>query len=84
MTYDPDLGLIVLFGGAVGGNWQNSTNYTWVWNGITWNQIYPAAVPPNRYAFGMDYDSTNKAILMFGGYSTGPARGDTWLLTLAP
>jgi hypothetical protein len=32
----------------------------------------------------MDYDPVNKAVLMFGGYSSGPARGDTWLLALAP
>jgi hypothetical protein len=37
-------------------------------------------VPTNRYSFGMDYDPVNKVVVMFGGYSTGPARGDTWLL----
>lgn len=32
----------------------------------------------------MDYDPANEAVFMFGGHSSGPARGDTWLLALAP
>jgi len=84
MAYDAGLGAVVLFGGAVGGAWQDSTNDTWTWNGTNWTEIYPATVPPNRYNFGMDYDPIIKALLMFGGYSSGPARGDTWLLALAP
>jgi hypothetical protein len=83
MTYDAGLGRVVLFGGYAG-IWEDSLNDTWVWNGITWTEIQPATVPPNRYSFGMDYDPVNKAVLMFGGYSSGPARGDTWLLALAP
>jgi hypothetical protein len=83
MTYDAALGRVVLFGGYAG-NWPNSLNDTWVWNGITWTEIQPATVPPNRYGVGMDYDPINKVVLMFGGYSSGPARGDTWLLALAP
>jgi len=84
MAYDAGLGAVVLFGGAGNGMWQDSLNDTWVWNGTTWTEIQPVTVPPNRYSFGMDYDPVNKAVLMFGGYSSGPARGDTWLLALAP
>lgn len=84
MTYDSDLGVVVLFGGAVGGIWEDSTNDTWMWNGTKWTEIRPATVPPNRYAFGMDYDVVNKAVFMFGGYSSTVVRGDTWLLALAP
>jgi hypothetical protein len=32
----------------------------------------------------MDYDPVHKALLMFGGFSSGPALGDTWLLALEP
>jgi len=84
MAYDAGLGAIVLFGGAGDGMWEDSLNDTWAWNGTTWTQIQPATVPPNRYSFGMDYDPVNKAVFMFGGYSSGPGRGDTWLLALAP
>jgi hypothetical protein len=84
MAYDRELSLLVLFGGAVGCDWPNSTNDTWTWNGSNWTQIYPASVPPNRYNYGMDYDSYSKVTVMFGGDSTGPSRNDTWGLTLAP
>jgi hypothetical protein len=84
MTYDAGLGVVVLFGGAVGGMWQDSTNDTWIWTGVTWRQIHPATVPPNRYNFGIDYNPVNKAVFMFGGYSSTVVRSDTWLLALEP
>jgi hypothetical protein len=82
MTFHGLLGMVMLFGGY-SGNYGNSLNDTWLWNGITWRQIHPATVPHNRYSFGMDYDPVNKTVLMFGGFSSGPALGDTWLLALA-
>ncbi len=84
MAYDAAIGAVVLFGGAANDIWEDSLNDTWTWNGTHWHEINPAAVPPNRYAFGMDYDPAPKAVLMFGGYSSGPARGDTWALELEP
>jgi hypothetical protein len=84
MAYDAVLSAVVLFGGAVGALWEDSANDTWVWNGTSWRQIHPATVPPNRYNFGMAYEPAFKAVLMFGGFSSGPARNDTWLLALAP
>jgi hypothetical protein len=84
MTYDAAVGAVVLFGGYPGTDWGETLNDTWTWNGTDWTEIYPATVPPNRYSFGMDYDPVNKALLMFGGFSSGPARGDTWLLALEP
>jgi hypothetical protein len=84
MAYDARLRLVVLFGGAVDGDWPNSAGDTWVWNGSDWTQIHPATEPPNRYNFGMAYDSDQKVIVMFGGDSTGPDRNDTWLLALVP
>lgn len=83
MVYDEALGAIVLFGGYAG-TWQDSLNDTWLWNGTTWKRWNPAAVPPDRYDFGMAYDPIRAAILMFGGYSSGPVRGDTWVLALVP
>ena len=82
MTYDATVGLVVLFGGYAG-TWEHSLNDSWAWNGTTWGRIHPATEPHNRYSFGMDYDPISKAVLMFGGYSSGPALGDTWLLALA-
>jgi len=84
MTYDAAVGAVVLFGGYPGTDWGETLNDTWTWNGTDWTETYPATVPPNRYSFGMDYDPVNKALLMFGGFSSDPARGDTWLLALEP
>ena len=83
MTYDATLGAILLFGGCAG-DWENSLNDTWIWNGNAWRQIHPATVPHNRYDFGMVYNPEYKALLMFGGFSSGPALSDTWLLALRP
>ena len=75
MTYDAEIGVIVLFGGVELGS-INSSNDTWIWSGTNWSQIFPTIVPPNRYNFCMDYEPTYKTVFMFGGYSSGPARRD--------
>ena len=82
MAYDAVLQHVVLFGGAVGGDWTHSADDTWIWNGFNWAQFDPATTPFNRYNYGMDYDSEQKVIVMFGGDSTGPSLNDTWRLAL--
>jgi hypothetical protein len=82
-AYDASLHAVVLFGGY-NGVWENSLDDTWAWNGTDWKQLHPATVPPNRYSAGIDYDPLDRALLLFGGYSSGPARGDTWLFTPVP
>jgi len=80
----PQIRALVLFGGAVGGDWENSSADSWTWNGSTWTQVHPATTPPNRYDFAMSYDPGEKAVLMFGGFSTADAQGGPWLLALTP
>jgi hypothetical protein len=80
-AYDGRFGEIVLFGGF---NCQSNCEFfadTWTWDGSTWKLRQPANSPPDRYAAGMAYDVSEKEIVMFGGFSSGPARNDTWLLT---
>ena len=84
MAYDAALRVVVLFGGCVDGIWEDTTNETWIWNGINWRQIHPATVPPDRYLLGMDYDPIHHDVLMFGGYSSTVVRSDTWFLALEP
>jgi len=84
LAYDPQIRALVLFGGAVGGDWENSSADSWTWNGSTWTQVHPATTPPNRYDFAMSYDPGEKAVLMFGGFSTADAQGGPWLLALTP
>ena len=82
MAFDAVLRRVVLFGGAVGGDWTNSTNDTWIWNGSDWAPFHPTTTPSNRYNYGMDYDPEQKVVVMFGGDSTGPSLNDTWRLAL--
>jgi len=77
MTFDPGLGVVVLFAGA-------NLSDTWTWDGANWTQVLPLAAPPNRYAFGMDYDSAERAIVIFGGFGNPIAQYDTWILTIVP
>jgi hypothetical protein len=84
IAFDSALGKIVLFGGAVGGNFTTSASDTWTWDGTNWTQVLPATVPPDRYYVGMSYNPIAKAIVMFGGFSTALVRGGPWLLALVP
>ena len=40
MTYDPALGQLVLFGGALNSG-RKVFGDTWTWNGTTWSQLSP-------------------------------------------
>jgi len=76
MAYDPDLNEIVLYGGA-------SSSDTWTWDGIDWTQVFPTNAPHDRYAYPMVYDGAAHTVVIFGGFSSGPALGDTWQLAPA-
>jgi len=83
MAYDGSLGVVVLFGGFAG-SWPDTLSDTWTWNGLNWTKMNPATVPPNRYAEGMTFDPLARGIMMFGGYSSGPVRNDTWVYLPVP
>ena len=87
MVFNPNLGVVVLFGGVSDANGGQTAGFndTWTWDGVTWTQLTPAATPPQRYAFGMDYDSALSAVMVFGGFTfNGPAINDTWGLAVVP
>ena len=72
MAYDEKSKQIILFGG-------DSYNDTWVWDGQTWTQLFPASVPPIRSDASMAYDAASGQLILFGGVgTTGTALGDTW------
>jgi hypothetical protein len=77
MAFDPDLNEVILFAGYL-------LNDTWIWDGSNWTQVFPSTVPPDRYSFGMNYDSATHAVVLFGGFSSGDIRPDTWELAPAP
>jgi len=81
MTYDPNLGAIVLFGGVTGPGGQS--NDTWLWNGSNWKETRPATVPNARWNAGMDYDPVANGLLLFGGFNS-TTLGDTWVFSRVP
>jgi hypothetical protein len=81
MSYDPQIGQIVLVGG---GNADHPfQDDTWTWNGTTWNRLPTATNPPPRWHAVMDYDaSTNQLILFSGSDKDYKNLTDTWMLTV--
>jgi len=81
MTYDMKLRSVVLSGGAALPFGSAFYSDTWAWDGTNWTQLSPATVPPDRYAATMAYDIANQSAVLFGGFSSGCQRNDTWVGT---
>jgi hypothetical protein len=85
MAFDAARHEVVLFGGL--GTFGNGSvaGETWVWNGITWMQQFPATTPPPRDGAAMTYDPLRGQIVMFGGRDLGSGGcfgcllDDTWV-----
>lgn len=74
MTYDSDRGRAIIFGG-----YQAADNYTWEYDGTTWEQVVTEHAPTPRRCPGLAYDPTRKKTVLFAGFSD--AKGivnDTW------
>jgi hypothetical protein len=74
MAFDSLHQQVVLFGGEdsvadpiVQTSGNNPLGDTWVWNGTSWTQVFPALSPQPRYGFAMVYDSTHQNTVLFGG-----------------
>lgn len=76
MTYDPDSGNIIMFGGFDGTSYLNDT---WTFDGVTWVDVTTQPAPPPRAAAQMVYDSVTHKVVLFGGYNGTNYKGDTWL-----
>jgi hypothetical protein len=77
MAYDSDRAKTVLFGG---GDDTTMKSDTWEWDGNEWIQVADTG-PSNRGFHSMTYDSSEKVMLLFGGYdplATPDFLGDTW------
>jgi hypothetical protein len=79
MAYDGAAGNIVLFGGSNANSNGIFYNDTWIWDGTTWTQQFPAISPPVRQFGAMAYDAATRTVVLFGGFDgyTNPL-GDTW------
>lgn len=77
MAYDQARQQIVFFGGRYGGSLAG--NQTWVWDGVTWTQKFPATVPPGRSSAALAYDAIHQQVVMFGGATSTAILSDTWV-----
>ena len=81
MTFDATTSSVVMFGGSAAPFGTVFYQDTWSWDGTWWAQLFPATVPSNRYAATMALDAISQSVLLFGGFSSGCQRDDTWLGT---
>jgi cysteine-rich repeat protein len=81
MTYDAARRQIVMFGGlGINANHvSEEQSDTWLWDGTTWTQVFPAHSPPARTRFELAYDSARQRVVLFGGcVNATDALDDTW------
>jgi hypothetical protein len=74
MAYDPELRVVVLFGGSGG-----PLGDTWSWNGRAWS---PLGVPlvAGRFNTTMAWDPVVRRMIRFGGWDGKERTSDTWEL----
>ncbi|MFC1600778.1 FG-GAP-like repeat-containing protein [Candidatus Sumerlaeota bacterium] len=89
MAYIEGLNGCVVFGGGYGADAQTPITDTWLWNGATWQELFPAIHPSARGFTAVAGDATNEQIVLFGGVKipcTSPLAmasdylDDTWVL----
>lgn len=63
MAYDPDRGVVLLFGGA---DERQVLADLWAWNGKEWHCLAAGGPPPRTFP-ALAYDSARKRLILFGG-----------------
>ncbi len=67
MVYDLARGVLVLYGGSVGG----ANAETWEYNGLDWAQVVTPANPGGRARYGLCYDAARGRVVLYGGITAG-------------
>ncbi len=82
-AYNPDYELFMLQGGYDDGV---ALGDTWLYSYITdtWVQLHPPASPPARFAGVMEYASSIRTFVLFGGGINNTALNDTWAFQYTP
>jgi hypothetical protein len=80
LTWDPDLGATVLFGGSGTPAGASATPMadTWTWDGSAWTEAVPAISPPARTEAVADYAAALGGVVMTTGSGAAGALDDTW------
>jgi N-acetylneuraminic acid mutarotase len=78
LVYDPESKKMILFGGFDGSTQYNDT---WAYDPAanSWADLKPTgSMPAGRDSQAMAYDSDDKVMVLFGGWSTTTQFNDTW------
>jgi N-acetylneuraminic acid mutarotase len=78
LVYDPQSKKMILFGGY---NGSTQYNDTWAYDPAanSWTDLKPTGnLPAGRDSQAMAYDSDDKVMVLFGGWSTTEQFDDTW------
>jgi hypothetical protein len=86
MSYDSEMGAIILFGGQIAGpSGAIPVNTTWEFNAGTWTNISNAIAPSPRLGASLAQDPTRGGLVLFGGSQSFPetevSESDTWTFT---
>jgi hypothetical protein len=78
MAYDPARGVVVMYGGRVGGPGESGKFIfdTWTWEGQTWKAV-PTTGPEMRNPAAA-YDPLSKRVILFGASERGEAQTWAW------
>lgn len=84
LSYDEARGVILLYGGTgqAGPSSIGPLSDLWSWNGVTWTELRPRHIPPQRAGSSFAYDPQVRAAVLFGGDAgeRAPAlKNDMWL-----
>lgn len=84
MTFDQDIGKVVIFGGSPGGDTKLGDTWLYDYARNEWTEIDSSDNPSARANSRMVYDSEIGKVVLFGGQSGfRETWGDTWILDTA-
>ncbi len=82
-AYNPDYGLFMLQGGY---DDEVALADTWLYSSVTdtWIKLQPTVSPPARFAGVMEYASSIRTFILFGGGVNHKVLNDTWAFQYTP